>query len=140
MAGGPVSHGPVWDLAPRMFAKTKPQQQHNQSRPDAVVSGGAEAASLIAGHGHLKANGVVARGADMGRRQTTCEADNCGGLEERLPVAVGARLMLRRNLSTEDGLVYLRVIYMCLLWWVEHPLRHYTLLECIKQKTSFKGR
>jgi len=34
------------------------------------------------------------------------EADNCGGLEEENKMAVGAQVMLRRNIGTEDGPVH----------------------------------
>jgi hypothetical protein len=51
---------------------------------------------------------VVRRGSSIPqtvRRQVPLEADNCGGLEQEIKLAVGAREMLRRKIGTEDGLV-----------------------------------
>jgi hypothetical protein len=50
----------------------------------------------------------VARGVSIPnsvRRLVPKEADICGGLEAEIKIAVGARVMLRGNIGTEDGLV-----------------------------------
>jgi len=68
------------------------------------VRRGAEQTTLRAGLGYLDPNGMVHRRDRIPQNISNSvpkEADNCGGLEE---MAVGARVMLRSNIGTEDGL------------------------------------
>jgi ATP-dependent DNA helicase PIF1 len=56
------------------------------------------------------------------RRLVPKDADNCGGLEAGIKIAVGARVMLRRNIGTEDGLVNGVMGTVVGLEWPEGPV------------------
>jgi len=68
------------------------------------------------------------------RRQIPKEADNCGGMEEEIKMAVGARVMLRQNIGTEMGLVNGVMGTVVGFEWpesvpVEHPERQPTAIN-----------
>jgi ATP-dependent exoDNAse (exonuclease V) alpha subunit len=98
----------AWKNAPNLASKKDAQEFHNAGRLQGIIAQGAEHTTLRAGLGNLQPNGVVRRGSSIPqtiRRQVPPEADNCGGLEQEIKMAVEDRLMLRRNIGTEDGLV-----------------------------------
>jgi hypothetical protein len=93
---------------PRLVSKKAAQTFHNAGRLQGIIAQGAEHTTVRAGLWNPQPNGVVRRGSSIPqtiRRQISPEADNCGGLEQEMKMAVGARVMLRRNIGTEDGLV-----------------------------------
>jgi hypothetical protein len=94
LAGGLVRErdDPLWRDAPRLVSTKTKQQAYNTSRLAGIVNGGAESTVLHAGLGLAQRNGVVARGVsnpNSVRRLVPKEADNCGGLEAEIKVAVG---------------------------------------------------
>jgi hypothetical protein len=98
----------AWKDAPRLVSKKDAQNFHNAGRLQGIIAQGSEHTTLRAGLGNPQPTGVVRRGSSIPqtiRRQVPPEADNCGGLEPEIKMAVGARVMLRRNIGTEDGLV-----------------------------------
>jgi hypothetical protein len=83
--GGPVREldEVAWKDAPRLVSKKDAQKFHNAGRLQGIIAQGAEHTTLRAGLGIPQPNGV----------------------EQEIKMAVGARVMLRRNTGTEDGLV-----------------------------------
>jgi len=131
-------------------SKKGPQKEYNDTRLTELVTRGAEHTTLCAGLGHVKPNGIVARGPDIPesiRRKVPGEADNCGGLEKEIRIAVGARVMLRRNIGTEDGLVNGVMGTVTSIEWpenlpVDHAERQPTAIHVLfdNERAGQKGR
>jgi ATP-dependent exoDNAse (exonuclease V) alpha subunit len=93
---------------------------------------------------------VVRRGSSIPqsiRRQVPKEADNCGGLEEEIKIAVGARVMLRRNIGSEDGLVNGVMGTVVGFEWpegvpVDHPERQPSAIKVLfdNERVGWKAR
>jgi len=67
------------------------------------------------------------------------EADNCGQLEEEIKMAVGARVMLRRIIGTEVGLVNGAMGIVVGFEWpegvpVDYPARQPTAFKVLVDK------
>eukprot|EP00884_Botryococcus_braunii_P013944 jgi/Botrbrau1/22550/Bobra.114_2s0073.1 len=102
--GGPVHEGHDWRDAPRLVATVLQQNEYNEMRLNDLTN----VVHLEASHAYINPRGVVARDdaiPDNIRGQIPQDIDNCGGLAQTVRLAVGARVMLRRNLDTPDGLV-----------------------------------
>jgi hypothetical protein len=98
----------AWKDAPRLVSKKAAQKFHNAGRLQGIIAQLAEHTTLRAGWGNPQPNGVVRRESSIPqtiRRQVPPEADNCGGLYQEIKMAVGSKVMLQRNIGTEDGLV-----------------------------------
>eukprot|EP00884_Botryococcus_braunii_P010685 jgi/Botrbrau1/19618/Bobra.0735s0002.1 len=106
--GGPLPHGAEWDNAALLVPTIEQQDEHNSNRLQALIQQGVPHVTLLAGHTHVDANGVAHRDGNI--RQSVyakipIETDKCGGLSATIMLCIGARVMLRRNLHTEDGLM-----------------------------------
>jgi hypothetical protein len=112
-AGGPAeaSSHPMWADAVRLFSRNKDKDEFNKrrlgelSKTTAVFTIQAKNSLLFDKN---KKKGMVV--SDPEQLQAALKllpehADDCGGLEASIKLAVGAKVMLRRNIHTEDGLV-----------------------------------
>jgi hypothetical protein len=79
---------------------------YNAQRLRELIATGAEAILINAADSIYVQPGFTNRNARPLRRfEIPQNADECGGLSRQLHFAVGAPVMLRRNIDTEDGLV-----------------------------------
>lgn len=93
-----------WRDAVHVFPRTHDAQAHNERRLGELQSSGAVMRTFAATHAELLHNGAVSN-RPVARAALPQSADECGGLEAHVSLAVGARVMLRRNLDTTDSLV-----------------------------------
>ena len=104
--GGPgpdVSVEP-WADAVHVFAVNAQVDAHNNYRLQVLEGRGEVVYTIHATHAELLPNGLVS--ADpVPENLIPGSADECGGLHRTVTLAVGARVMLRRNLDTADKLV-----------------------------------
>jgi hypothetical protein len=106
-AGGPLNiHGAEWDAAPRLYARTLDVDTYNRAKLLSLSRGpNAETLYVVnAGHAVVQPNGHVDH-SNVLPGWIPDSSDECGGLAATVMLARGARIMLRRNLRTEDGLV-----------------------------------
>ena len=101
---GPVEREPFRD-ATHIFPLTARFDEHNAARLMDLIAAGAPSASIASLHTHVRADGTVS--TDVPREWLPDERnrDDAGGLPMILRLAVGAKVMLRQNLDTADGLV-----------------------------------
>ena len=93
-----------WSDAVHIFPLTNSAHAHNERRLQMLASSGARVFNVSATHAELLPNGVVSS-RPVPANLLPRSADECGGLEAYVALAVGARVMLRRNIDTADNLV-----------------------------------
>ena len=104
-AGGQLDeNSPEWIDAPRLFPKTDMVASYNDDRLRQLQNEGNTLYEVRAGHSIIQRNGRVQHVVPT-RNQLPNNADDCGGLEEMVRLSKGARVMLRRNVDVDDGLV-----------------------------------
>ena len=107
-AGGPlIISGAEWDAAPRLYARTADVDDYNKAKLLSLARPGPNAQQLYvvnAGHAVVHPNGRVDH-VNVREEWIPNNSDDCGGLPATIMLATGARIMLRRNLRTDDGLV-----------------------------------
>lgn len=101
-AGGPVADQEFRD-APRLYPRTAQVQRHNAQRLAELAHTGAGRIVVQATHQMLNRDHSVTN--NVPRAYLPTNSDDCGGLQGGKQLAVGARVMLRRNIMTADGLV-----------------------------------
>lgn len=105
-AGGTINEcDDEWKDAPRLFAKNADVKSYNAKRLADTVSGDNEAVTIMASHRFVSAHGAPNLARRVNLNMVPESADDCGGLEAKVTLAIGARVMLRRNIHTDDGLV-----------------------------------
>lgn len=104
-AGGQIDDDSAeWRDAPRLFPKTSMVSAYNSERLRLLQRDGSTMHEVRAGHAVFQRNGRVQHVVPT-TNQLPDNADDCGGLDAVIMLARGARIMLRRNIDTEDGLV-----------------------------------
>ena len=104
-AGGQVDEcSSEWLDAPRLFPKTKMVEAYNSDRLQDLRFQGKLMLKVRASHTIIQRYGPAQRVLPR-KNKLPSNADECGGLEEVVCLAEGARVMLRRNVDTSDGLV-----------------------------------
>ncbi len=98
-AGGTVDDAAFQD-APRLFARTEQVRLYNEACLRALQSTGVEVLAVEATHDAVPVPGRPT--AAVNNSEIPESPDICGGLDSRVQLAVGARIML---LHTLDGLV-----------------------------------
>lgn len=103
--GGPVDDTATeWANTTRLYARTRDVVRHNEARLQQAELSGARVYDIAATHTLLNEHGIAQQGPVPAVLIPT-NADECGGLQAKLRLCVGARVILRRNVLTEDGLV-----------------------------------
>ena len=103
--GGPVDDTATeWANTTRLYARTRDVVRHNQFRLEQAESSGASIYDFTAKHTLLNEHGLATSGGVPPVLIPT-NADECGGLQAHLRLCEGARVILRRNVLTDDGLV-----------------------------------
>ena len=103
-AGGPIdTEAAEWAEAPRLYPRTQQVQDYNDAKLRRLGASGTTIYTIRANHARILPNGQYNR--DVPHELLPNNADDAGGLPEYLSLAVGARVMLRRNIMTTDGLV-----------------------------------
>jgi hypothetical protein len=86
--------------------RTQDVERYNAEKLASIVTETNPAIKIQASHRYLLSNGG---GVDLATRVRTTDiptnSDDCGGLHASVTLAVGAQVMLRRNIHTADGLV-----------------------------------
>jgi hypothetical protein len=103
-AGGTVSidsPDSPFSSAPRLFCKTEHVDGYNAARLQQLPG----VINMQASHSWLLPTGIVDRTNVVPSAVIPTTADECGGLAATVSLAIGARVMLRRNVDTDDMLV-----------------------------------